>query len=88
MPLSTWTTRWTSKRGALSLLIGAVRDVLCASCRVGGLRSQWGGSKVAGLIGPEEIEGRALAVVRTVEDELEQAAVDRYIDLMQDRMQG
>jgi hypothetical protein len=65
-----------------------VRDVLLRKLPGGRLEISERGSKVAGLIGPEEIEGRALAVVRTVEDELEQAAVDRYIDLMQDRMQG
>ncbi len=43
-----------------------------------------GGRLAFGLVDVDELEQRTLAVVGTVEDELEQAAVDRYVELMRD----
>jgi len=37
-----------------------------------------------GLIDAKELEDRALAVVRRIEDELEQEAIDRYLDMLED----
>jgi hypothetical protein len=43
-----------------------------------------GGELAFGLIDANELEGRALAVVRGVEDELEQEVIDRYLALLED----
>jgi hypothetical protein len=43
-----------------------------------------GGELAFGLINAKELENRALAIVRAIEDELEQEAIDRYLDMLED----
>ncbi|XUM00251.1 hypothetical protein ACQ86F_25405 [Streptomyces venezuelae ATCC 10712] len=50
----------------------------------GGGLSIYAGGKLFGLINAEEIEERALNVVRTIEDEFEQAAIDWYLESMRE----
>ncbi|MEV7359399.1 hypothetical protein [Kitasatospora sp. NPDC091276] len=38
-----------------------------------------------GGVEPETVEARVLAVVRSIQDDLEQQDVDRYLDLLRDR---
>lgn len=43
-----------------------------------------GGELAFGFINAKELEDRALAVVRAIEDELEQEAIDRYLDMLEE----
>ncbi|HYZ54373.1 MAG TPA: hypothetical protein VE733_12865 [Streptosporangiaceae bacterium] len=42
-----------------------------------------GGDLAFGLVDAQELEDRALATVRAIESELEQAAVDQYLDMLE-----
>ncbi|GAA0426132.1 hypothetical protein Acor_54760 [Acrocarpospora corrugata] len=47
------------------------------------------GSDLAfGLIDPDELERRALSLIGMIEDDLERAAVDRYLDMLEDERRG
>lgn len=43
-----------------------------------------GGGLSFGLIDPDEMESRALAIVRAIEDELDQDAADQYFDMLEE----
>lgn len=47
------------------------------------------GSDLAfGLVDPKELESRALSVVGTIEDDLEQAAIDWYLEMRAEEQRG
>lgn len=48
------------------------------------LRIATGGDLSFGLINPQELESRALAAVRAIEDELDEAAADQYFSMLRE----